>query len=699
MSALALAGCAATVALVALGVIGSIFDVESLRIVGVLGVFLLGPGSALVSLAPTDNRADEPLLLLTTGLAVAIAVGFVMIETTVWHPDDVAVVAAGLVLVIEGYAIAGLLRRERASGDTVLGVVRRGTRRLGAAVVAFARTLAVPSILLTAVGTCVWFVSAIVAGHVEAGIGGFLVTISPAWYVGLAMVVGGVIFASRVTSRAVGLATVSIVAALTLTPALVYGEPRSTTAAKHVGVTLLLMAKHRADPSIDIYNAWPGFFSAVAWACDVAGIHDPMVVARWWPVLMGGLEIVGLVTLASKLLGTGYRAWMAALFGYLVNTVGQDYYSPQSVAFVLALVIFACAMYVEHETPRSRWCRIAVIVLASLALAVTHQLSPYVVTVVLVVLVVFRVARPRWLPAVPLVPALGWAAVHWHSIRDYLHADQIGSLTNLETPRTTGGAGLHRLAIVDVSAASVVAAGVVLALLALWALGGQRSRLQVNLACCCVASVILGLANPYGNEAIFRGVLFASPWLGIMAVSMPLVGLRIRWALAGAVPVLVATFLLAAFGLDASTVIRSGDLVAEGTFERSAPTGSILLGVGTGNLPVQPTANYHNFSEISRTTAEMSSSAPSKYNAALDVRYLTEELRLQYPYAPSYWAIWSPTQAYFEEEYGVATVKESEELERTMAQSGYWKPVLTSDDSVLFRLDVDRAPSARVVKK
>jgi hypothetical protein len=229
------------------------------------------------------------------------------------------------------------------------------------------------------------------------------------------------------------------------------------------------------------------------------------------------------------------------------------------------LVVFAVAIQVEHETRRSTRCRMAVVILASLAMAVTHQLSPCVVTVVLVVLVVSGYVRQKWIPAVPFVPAVAWALVHWHNIRGYLELGHVGSLANLTPPSTHGGAGLPRLPIVDISAYSVVGGGLILGVLALWAFFGQRSRLQVMLACCCVASVILGLANPYGGEAVFRGVLFASPWLGVMAMSMPLSGPRISRAVAAAVPLTVTTFLLGAFGLDASTVIRSGDLVAERT--------------------------------------------------------------------------------------------------------------------------------------
>jgi hypothetical protein len=113
---------------------------------------------------------------------------------------------------------------------------------------------------------------------------------------------------------------------------------------------------------------------------------------------------------------------------------------------------------------------------------------------------------------------------------------------------------------------------------------------------------------------------------------------------------------------------------------------------------VQPAANYPNVDEISRTPAEMWPGSPSTYKPATDVREMTLELRTQYRHAPSYWAIWSPTQVYFEEEYGIASLAESKELERALVRSGYWKPVLTSGDTVLFRLDVGRAPSGLAQK-
>ena len=60
---------------------------------------------------------------------------------------------------------------------------------------------------------------------------------------------------------------------LTLTPAICYDAPRSQVAAKHISFIMDIQSQHTLETSVPLYNAYAGFFAAMAWLCDVMGVR------------------------------------------------------------------------------------------------------------------------------------------------------------------------------------------------------------------------------------------------------------------------------------------------------------------------------------------------------------------------------------------------------------------------------------------
>src|SRR5262249_47711232 len=272
---------------------------------------------------------------------------------------------------------------------------------------------------------------------------------------------------------------------------------------------------HHLDPWDGIYQAYSGFFSMIAWLCSLAGIDNPMGLATCWPFVITLVGLAELRFLFGRFTNSSYRIWVGITLVVLVNAIGADYFSPQSAGFVLALGVYGLAVGRDWPGLSDRM-RIALLILAGCSLAVTHELSPYVAGGVLVVLVIFRAARPWYVPATCLLPAIFWAVFNWHVLRRFVSIN-IGNLLNYTPPKTISSPGLQRLPIVGESSHALL-----LGLLVLIALAGvgfartvRRPQTWGFMISAGVGLIIIGVI-PYSREGIFRAALFGIPWLALV---------------------------------------------------------------------------------------------------------------------------------------------------------------------------------------
>ena len=229
---------------------------------------------------------------------------------------------------------------------------------------------------------------------------------------------------------------------LTGTPALVYDGPRSQSAAKHVELVQQIRDFHYLHSSVPVYNGWPSFFSGMAWLTDVAGIRDAIHLATAWPVLAGTYKLIALRWFAGQVLDSRRQVWLAVAFALLADTIGQDYFSPQSLGLVFAIMAFGFAF--AQRTMRLRY-QITLLTAAGVSMSLTHQLTPYIVGGALVVLVLFGRLKPWWTPLTVLGPAVAWALVNWRDLSEFLTLGDIGSSGNFKPPAPTATSGLARL--------------------------------------------------------------------------------------------------------------------------------------------------------------------------------------------------------------------------------------------------------------
>jgi len=655
-------------------------DAPNLALAGALGALFLGVGAAPLQRSRDASLSFRLAVAGMVGLSTALLLGAAMVLAPLWHPE----LAAILVL-----AVAGAVHASAA--PAALADLRRALADRDRATAA--RALAgSPSFWCTLAGTTLWLGSAILSHRIVPGIGGFLPRITPLWYAGLVLVLAAIALARRERHEAfVAGAVISLALAFTLTPALLYGMPRSQSAAKHIELVSFILQTHHLHAGDGIYAAYSAFFAAVAWLCRLAHVSDPTGLATFWPVLMALTLIVELRFMFGQLIDGRYRRWAAITLVLLVNAIGADYFSPQSVGFVLGLGMVALAIASGPDIDR----RVAgvVLVAASCAIAVTHELSPFIIGGVLLVLGAFRRVHPRWVGLVVLAAAGAWALANYHVLGGYFSLASLGDVSNFAPPSTPTAPGLSRDPIVTASSYALLLGMLVLIGGALVAVARHRRE---RWAWACLISAGVGLlfvaVNPYGNEGIFRASLFGIPWLAVLAVHAFRTPRRrlgsIAWL--GLTMGLLATFLVASFGLDATNVMRSSDLQALRTFERYAPADSYLLNIGFGDLPSLPPNIASSTAQITYAELNDTATGASGRPVAADLAALLERYEQKAGGAAALksgrlYAIWSPVESYYGKEYGLERPSQSVRWLDLLLASPSWRVVYASHGTYLFQ--------------
>ncbi len=678
---LALSGVfAASLVLFALGYAA---DLNVLRLLGLGSAAFFGVGTAPLQLAERvrlDVRLGTAALV---GLSVPLVLGSVLVLVPAWYP-----VATALLVGAAAVAVHAVACRRILSGPARDGIFRLTADR---------SRLLDPSIACTAVGTIAWLAGLLTTGHILLpGHYGFLTKVPVYWYLGLAFVVAGIVLSYGKGELRAVLGVVSLMSALTLTPAVLYGMPRSQSAAKHIDLVETILQAHFLNRHTGIYQAYSGFFSGTAWIADLAGtrgIADITAIATYWPFIIELFILAGLRFFFGRMVSSWYRIWLAITLVILVNAIGADYFSPQSAGFALGVAAFPLALQRDFEGFGQR-TRMTLLVLAGCALAVTHELSPYVVGGVLVLMVLFRIIRPWWIPATILGPALIWALLNKSVLSGFISISSLGTFSNFAPPKTIATPGLSRQAVVGQASHALALGLLILIVIAgIGLLRNLRSRPAWAFICAPGIGLALIAANAYGNEGIFRAALFAIPWLAAVALLvLPVNPSRLVAAVSGIlVSVLVGTYAIAMFGLDDLQVISPGDYAALLHYEATAAPTSYIIEVNYGNIPVSLDfpAGYHHeggWTDVLKL-AQLGTGAPSQAEANQLAEQFYSFAKKNDGQTKELYAIWSPVAANYSADYGLETYAQARGWRDMMMSSPYWKVTFTKDGSYLFRVN------------
>jgi O-antigen/teichoic acid export membrane protein/GT2 family glycosyltransferase len=439
---------------------------------------------------------------------------------------------------------------------------------------------------------------------------GLVSVLPPAWFAALGAVVAlfGVHVARGSSGTVLGVHLAGLIAVLHATPALLYDGPRYSWTFKHLGVVDYISRNGSLDPGepvLGIYHSWPGFFTVAAFLSDTAGV-DAATLARWAPLFFQLAFLLPAAVAFGCLTADPRRRWLALGIFALANWVGQDYFAPQALTYLLYLTVLALVLrwlpaiedphdvlgrirrvhergplLREELCPAARRGAAVLLVALLLAIASTHQLTPVALCGALLALAWHRRSAPRW----TAVAAGGVTALWMGTVGlEYLQVHAAGVLATFGRPDSNAAESLASATVAEqrvvIWAGRLLVLGV--AALAAWAfLRTTRTGRSWTTALLAVAPAPL-VASSYDGEIVFRVYLFALPWLALLAAGVLYrSGGPPRRRVTPPVALLLALtipFTLAYYGKERANYFGPDERIANAWVREHAEPGSILMG-------------------------------------------------------------------------------------------------------------------------
>lgn len=517
-----------------------------------------------------------------------------------------------------------------------------------------------------------------------------------------------------------------LVAMLHATPAIIEGTVRYSWSYKHIGVTDYIIRHHgvdRAMPNLTAYQDWPGFFALNALFVSGSGIVSALSYAAWAPFVNELLLLAPLLLVFRFFTANRTVIWTAAWLFYLGNWVGQDYFSPQAFGYILYVVAIGVVLRWFVRLPATRRMRrsfsrhgiappgplltegglalspeehapspamYAVVVVLATAIAMSHQLTPFMLTVALGVLLVIRRLRSWTLFVAVAAIGIGWVFVWGLPL---LHQKLPGIIQTLGHPFDNTTSTFISLSVaspdqVIVAKFDRLLTGLfgLLAVLGAWrAWRSARWRRWVPAACLALTPIAAVFASNYGSEVLFRVFLFALPFFALFAATVlaptPMGNARrraVRW-ISGlvVVSVLSTAFFFAYYGKERVNFMPGYEVSAIEQLYASAPPGSLML-MATANSP-WGFAHYENYQYSGFLLGSKKS-----VNAILadPASALAQQMN---GYTQAY-LIFTPTEAAQIEMTGLLPPGSYQAIERAVLASPLFKKVIVRGDVIVLTL-------------
>ncbi len=426
------------------------------------------------------------------------------------------------------------------------------------------------------------------------------------------------------------------------TPQILYGTVRYAWTWKHIGIIDYIQRNGSVDPDIsflNIYHNWPGFFSFGALIDQLAGINSALAYAGWAPVFFNLLDMGPLILIFRSLTRDRRLIFTGMWFFYLGNWIGQDYFSPQAMAYFLYLVILAIILRwlrVTNLPTREqikRWIKFdslsavvhrlfmrtvtagnpeaslgrlqragltAIVILIFLAITTSHQLTPFMAILALIALTIFPVSRGWKIPLLFIVMTITWIMYMATAYLDGNLSTIFGTIGSLLGNLNGNLVNLHSSSQAQVLIAfmdrGLTAFMVGLALL------GILTRLRhdtwdVPAVLLMLSPMPMLAANAYGGEILFRVYYFALPFLAFFAAAMFYPRISSNQSFSAAIVIYISLIMLAGFvfayyGKENMNYFPPQEVAASEYLHQIAPPGSLIMD-GTTSWPFL----YENYEE------------------------------------------------------------------------------------------------------
>lgn len=320
--------------------------------------------------------------------------------------------------------------------------------------------------------------------------------------VATALLIAGFLVAVA-TRRLITAAAAILVAVMVtrVTVPLVTEVPIYSWTFKHVGLVDYIMYYGKDAPAaVDIYTKWPGFFASAAWFSAVTGL-DPVIAADWFGPVSHVIDATLIVVLARALGARMRAALVAAMLWELLNWVGQNYYSPQAWALIMATAMLTLLVQ-SMDHPMAGHFAIAVFA----AVVASHQLTPVWLMLVVIPLAFARRLSPRWMPVALTAVVLAYYIPRRRYIGEYGSFFNANPLRNSNSNVSTRGSdGRAFTMLVDRALSASMWLLALLCLVLIW----RKVAMPWAAAAIAFSAMLLLAGQNYGGEAVFRVFLYS----------------------------------------------------------------------------------------------------------------------------------------------------------------------------------------------
>ena len=409
---------------------------------------------------------------------------------------------------------------------------------------------------------------------------------------------------------------------------LIQEVPRFATTYVHTGLTDAIMRSGDLFEQRDARFSWPIFFALAAFLTSIAGLESALPLTSWIPTISNLLYLVPLFMIFSAFTVDRRAVWVGLWVFVLGNWVGQDYFSPQGFNILLYLTIIAVlvtwfrtgrpaplarfAVKIRRRIgsphadgpqpvdrvplpatqPMARTGLVLILVLMTMIVVSSHQLTPFAVVAGTGILVVSRTTVIRGFPVLAAVllgtwlsyMTLAFLAGHINGLLS--EALQAEAVATTVADRLRGNPG-HTFVVYERVAFSVVFWGLAL-------LGGLR-RLwngHWDLPVALLAGYPFGFLalQSYGGEMSLRVFLFSWPFMCFFVAGLFYPRVRSVSALQPLFLVAVSSalifgFFVARFGNDRADAITADEVQAVDRANAYMPPGSVVV-TGNHNSPL-----------------------------------------------------------------------------------------------------------------
>ncbi|WP_030452340.1 lipopolysaccharide biosynthesis protein [Herbidospora cretacea] len=297
--------------------------------------------------------------------------------------------------------------------------------------------------------------------------------------------------------------------------------------------------------ALDARFNWPGFSVFSAFMIRAAGVEDAAALLNWWPLISNVAYLIPLVVIVRRLQADRRAKWLALMIFVVSQWVGQDYFSPQGMTYLLYLLFVAILVtwFLRVEPASSFWRRrwtlipgeraprkttvtdrviiLVLIVLIFVATATSHQITPFMMCGVLLGFVVFRRTRLSFMMVV-LFGAIVAAYVNYMAVAYWSgHLDamvgSVGQVGGNLTSQTTGRISSTNPERLVVLYTRLAITGVILGLAGLGLLRRLKKGIGDRVVFVMMVVPVLSLAMlSYGGELGLRVYLFTLPATSIL---------------------------------------------------------------------------------------------------------------------------------------------------------------------------------------